>query len=253
MILKIVSLFVIAMAAAPLAKADLFTNPLPQEDPAAWSLAVSAHNGAGAEFDQALLRSQTQNAIAALVAESARILRADGDEADAVRLETEWRDHYSGYFIAGLDILDVGDFAPLNVWFADTYKHLRDRFGSRISTFRILDDLNTLNYTIPVVFQPRGNQRTNETWDANEYRMHFVPFAGVVTYWGTYGGCELAFRARPEINKYCKRAANLLSRGMVQFVAPKLADRLYKRANKLPIEIYVFDFDAEVQNYLTQY
>lgn len=231
------------------AQAGSIFDPIPQEDPVAWSHAVSGHHGTGYELDRGILHTQTSRAIGGLIAEATNVLRAEGHLAEAQEIENGWENMSAAYFALGIDVLDIGDYAPLNAWFADTYKRLRDRFGGRLSMIRILDDLNTLNYTIPVVFQPRGNARTQEVWSSREYKMHFIPFSGVTVYWGSFIACKIVFRNRTQIGRYCKRAANMLSRGMTMFVAPRLADRIYNRANLLPYEIFTLDLDQEVARY----
>ena len=173
----------------------------------------------------------TQLAIGAVVHEAANTLRDEGYAAEANSLESEWQSEYARYFEPGLSILEVGDFTPVSEWLGRTYRRLNDRFGWIVRMVRILRDINTLNYTIPVVFHPKGNPHTGEHWDQRDYRLHFTPFSGVTSYWVSNETCRLALTALWPLGYVCSLPAKLISKGVERWIAPKLSERIYSRAN----------------------
>lgn len=115
----------------------------------------------------------------------------------------------------------------------DQYKKLRLRFGDMLVARLHLDDINIINYAIPVVFHPVVDKKSGETWDKLEYSKHFVPFASVVTYWASYGTCYFLTKKLPQVRKYCKNISGLLRTGMTNWAAPRLSDWVYDTAHKV--------------------
>jgi hypothetical protein len=239
---------------SPGASASTTGPTLPEENPAAWSASVGGHHAIGGELETGNLERGFQFAIDSWVDEASEVLTLAGKPAEAARLRREGQAQTVSFFArgGGIDLLDVGDYQPLSAWFATTYKRLRERFSTVVGLLRVLEDLNTLNYAIPVVFHPKGHPRTGETWDALEYRLHFVPFSRVVTYWAAFGACRAATAKNKKLKRYCGRAANFLAQGISRWVAPGLANRIYRRAHRLEVEFVTLDWDATVDRYFYQ-
>jgi len=164
-----------------------------------------------------------------MVRRGAQLLASRGFRADAEKSVHDWNN-----LSTGIGALDVGDFTPMSTWLANYYEVLAQRFGEGILKQLHLDDILMLNYAIPVVFHPRGNSKHHEKYDIKEYRMHFVPFSGAITYWLSWGVCTYAAAQTgiKAIQGQCGNIASLLRKGMVMYPAPKLADWIYKQTNR---------------------
>ncbi len=194
--------------------------------------ALNIHDNIVNNVSNYQLDQDTQNALNNLVEYAAQELDARGYTQDAAQARSEWNKNFANYFTSGNWILDLGDHAPLSQWLADFYKKLRLRFGDQLVSMLNLEDINTLNYALPVVFRPNGDKAHNDSWDQLEYSKHFVPFVSIITYWGSYFGCTYASKSLPKIKSYCKQIANLLRTGMTNWIAPKLSDYVYNLAVK---------------------
>ena len=86
-----------------------------------------------------------------------------------------------------------------------------------------LDDIKIVNYAVPVAFDP-----CNPEWDQPEYKLHFVPLAGVATYWAVWGGC-MAGTTGAGYSVICTPVATYTEKYVVRYPAPKASDRIYDR------------------------
>ena len=190
------------------------------------------------------LESVTQNTLNTLVAQGNQTLAENGYVQEAQQYQSEWDNHYAAYFTS-FEIFDVGDHQPLNAWLADYYKKLQNKLGDPILRLVHLDDLNTMNYAIPVVFQPKGDKRNGDHWDSVEYSRHFVPFVSIVGYWAAYVGCRAATKAHPALKRFCGTAATTVKTLVKSTVAPKLSKVVYQKATGHPFE----DMTASMNQY----
>ncbi len=217
-------LIALAMAFSPLAIA---ADQTPAQGRIDASLMV--HDGVIDSFTSLEFRERTQHSMNFLVESAIFALEYYGHKEDADQARKEWKEQFANYLLS-FQSMDLGDHNPLSQWLADFYKKLRLRFGDQMVKMMHLDDINTLNYAIPVAFQPKGDVKTGDTWDKLEYSLHFVPFVSVVTYWGSYAACFYFTKGEPTIRKYCKQIAKILRTGMKNWVAPKLSDFVYDKA-----------------------
>lgn len=154
-------------------------------------------------------------------------LRYLGDE-----IQWQYNQYYRGYMYRSMiyGMKDVGDHPPLSQWIADWYERLEDMLGQRTCELLHLDDIKIVNYTVPVVFQICGDKRFPPApvvfWGADEYKLHFVPFGGVLGYWGTWGACT-AMTFGAGVALACTPIAMLVEKAVVEFVAPPISDKLY--------------------------
>ncbi|MBC7387430.1 MAG: hypothetical protein H7301_14860 [Cryobacterium sp.] len=169
-----------------------------------------------------------------LVLASLDALEREGEPALAARYRKRWEKEFNH----GLSIRlsEVGDHAPLSQFLATLYRVLSGTIGKKAEYAVLLADLNTMNYAIPVVFAPKGEWRggRNAGDDRDDYRDHFVPFAGIVTFYTTLGACQTLANSQGmgAIGaRLCPRAADVLNREMREKVAPKLSDYIFNRAN----------------------
>lgn len=130
----------------------------------------------------------------------------------------------------------MGDHDPLSLYLVDLYEVLSKTLGEKSKYAAILKDLNSMNFAIPVVFAPRGDWRTKKDSRADraEYGVHFVPFAGILTYYASLSACQQAAASKGlgKLGKMlCPKIALRLEAEMSKRLAPKLADYIFNRAN----------------------
>ncbi len=171
-------------------------------------------------IDQGDLAGQTEIALDNLIATGVRALRADGKNKEADRIELEWKLHFQNTFAA---TWDLGDHAPIFPWLEKVYKDLEKFLGEGMMRSWSLYDLHVLNLALPVVFNPMGKD-----WDRAEYRKHFVPLAGVITFWGVYYGCRYVIPWQM-LARICSPAAGAARWWMESSAGFRLADRVYSQ------------------------
>lgn len=175
-----------------------------------------------------------------------------GDEA--ALLKNEWEGRYRNLMAGKLE--DVGDHKPLSEWVNEWYTIIYNLLGETVMTDTHLKDIWILNFTVPVVFHPQASNAwcteqlsvfPEDTCEA-EYRRHFAGtrwqpfdpyasdeythdgFSGVVAYWVTWGACEVATYGTGWF-LVCTPAGDLVEDAIEKWVAPKLSNRIYERAN----------------------
>lgn len=197
---------------------------------------VNAIKNLVSSYKKGDVKQGVEMAMNALVKKGVDLLRAKGFKQDAQRFSHSWKAMRAAH------ALDIGDHQPLNQWMADYYEVLAQRFGENLLKQLHLDDVLVLNYTIPVVFKPNGNAKANQTWDIVEYRKHFVPFSGIVSYWVSLGVCMYASAqtGNTQLSENCTQIAGLIRKGMVMYPAPKLSDWIYEKATHKNSMIYIY-------------
>ena len=177
------------------------------------------------QFNDSRLEEKLQVAISGLVATAVERLELEGHQELADEISGEWVQVAAANF-TDFGLLDLGDHQPLNQWLARTYDKIESKLGPTICKVLGLYDFKILNFAIPVVFHPNG--RGGDSWDKEEYRKHFVPFSGVVTYWSVNVSCRVwavGLWARG-----CGIAAAVSRFSMEKWISPRVSDRIYKMA-----------------------
>ncbi len=164
---------------------------------------------------------RTNAALDRLIRIAAWRLKKEGHKDLANQIESEWRNEYSRYLT--FIFVDLGDHNPLSEWLNEVYQSLRATLGDAVLKRFHLDDIWVINYAIPVVFKPCLPE-----WDKAEYKLHFVPFAGSVTYWAAYISCTIAVAAM-DFAFFCSPVGSFAEMGMVTLIAPGLSDGIYQR------------------------
>jgi hypothetical protein len=118
-----------------------------------------------------------------LIRTACKQLVVSGHSSEAQEILDGWESQWSHY-VSRITPRDLGDHAPLSKWLSVIYIVLDTLLTTTVMENLHLDDIHILNYAIPVVFSP-----CDPEWDKREYKLHFVPFAGVVTYWAVWAGC----------------------------------------------------------------
>jgi hypothetical protein len=166
-------------------------------------------------IDMGGLTDEMQTAIDSLVTTGTEEMRARGAVIVADRIAGEWQRYFRRW--------DLGDHAPLIPMLRNTYLQMEKVLGKARMKKLHLTDIHIINHALPVVLNPKGRD-----WDRVEYRKHFVPFAGVLTYWGIYLACRY-FVDQSSLVKICKPAAGAGRWWMTTSLAPRLSDRVYRQ------------------------
>ncbi len=159
---------------------------------------------------------EVQRALDSLLSTAIAHLRARGKNKEADDIALEWQQYRPQ-----LARRNLGDHDPLFPWLRRTYQVLEILLGSRTMKQYRLTDLNTLNFALPVVLNPEG-----KGWDRTEYRKHFVPLAGITTYWSTFLGCRAVIEWSL-LQRVCGPAASAAGWLMETTIAPTLSDKVY--------------------------
>lgn len=160
-------------------------------------------------------------------------LRLKGKAKEAKALSAEFNAQWQGYFSASINAKGVGDHAPLIDWLDRWYVKMEDFFGTKFMEMTRLKDIKTFNFTIPVVFQPKGEGRFEpfEPWERDDYVEHFVPFAGAVTYWATWGACTAGTWGLGWITFTCSWAGAAAEHIVMAKMAPSLGGKIWDKYN----------------------
>lgn len=176
------------------------------------------------------LAEEAHKTVNTIVLFSIITLKAHGFHDEAREIRDEW-DANEAYFFSELMAKDLGDHRPLSEWLASVYMRLELLLGKPLMAWTHLDDIKVLNFAIPVVFDARME---SGYWDSDdpkpEYKLHFVPFSGVVTYWSAYLACTIATEGIGSV--WCSPIASVGENAMVHFIAPRISDRVYDFANR---------------------
>lgn len=170
------------------------------------------------------MADHTTRAISAIVTIGARNLRLHGYKEDARYLEKEWKKHRKVLFKLAKS-RDIGDFEPLSKYLAVAYEILEFKLGYKLCYILRLTDIKTINYAVPVVFQPCKH-------GLPEFTLHFVHdekyrgLAPVVTYWTTVIACSIATYGAGYFF-VCSPIGLVTELAMDKVVAPWLAPKLY--------------------------
>lgn len=162
---------------------------------------------------------QAQTAIDSMILTGVEELRKEGRKAEATRIMKKWRVLRDRM----LNRWALGDHRPLFLWLKRLYTSLESALGTRVMGYLHLTDIHILNHALPVVFNPHSRD-----WDRVEYRKHFVPLLGVLTYWTSYLGCRAAVDWA-FLERICAPAARWARGYMMRSVGPRLSDGLYRR------------------------
>lgn len=236
------------------AQASSFDSDINVAKHAGSESAIIAHHSVIVRLINQDVDSVARDTLDVLVAEGVEALRVEGFVADADRFESEWQNKYRTLFMA-IGALGLGDHTPLSQWLATFTDALHERLGDQVFNALHFDDIETMNFALPVVFQPRGDRRNTDTWDKLEYRRHFVPFSGVAAYWGSYAACQYAARTQPMLKMFCKRVAGMVKQVVELRLAPRLSDTIYDRAqgySPAPVEFDATASAAELRSEFQQ-
>lgn len=178
------------------------------------------------EFDQGQFVHMAERTEAALetmlrLAHSELWKRGYPDEAE--RMIYEWREFWAGYLPMIVMLEGLGDHAPLSVWLAEWYDRIESMLGPATMRLLHLDDIEVLNYSIPVVFHLK---QISEPVDLPEYGVHWIPFTGSVAYWSVLLSCEIV-TSGSGWRLVCNPGATAGEFAMIKLIAPRYTERAY--------------------------
>jgi hypothetical protein len=175
----------------------------------------------------------TQKSMGNAVGVLAENIRNEYDDEDmATDLEQIWNRDESLFYT--MNINDLGDHAPFIPKIEEFLKTLSDKYGTVIYSLPVVEDVRTINFAIPVVFHPKGEWQSTELDNRIEYRKHFIPFANIVTFYGSLVACNYYAQksGQPDLKKVCQPAAEKLKFAMGRYVAPQMSDWIFAQTNK---------------------
>ncbi len=183
-----------------------------------------------ARTDQLEMAKRTDKTIEKMIEVATDQLRKAGYKTEATRIQNEFDKDFKGYTTKLIDkrlkgFGDIGDHRPLSKFLTDLYNTLLELLGPQVMALTHLEDIFTLNYSIPVVFHLEGV--TTDEIDAPEYALHWNPFWGVVTYWTVWISCEVVTYGGGMFI-VCAPAGMAAKFVVVRYVAPKFSDNGYE-------------------------
>jgi hypothetical protein len=212
--------------------------------------ALAQHDGIINDFSSLNMADRVQTAINNAVLTGAKALEEKGYTSEAKKIRDELNQHYA-FALTQFSVESLGDHQPLSQWLGNVYKSLDDRLGDPVMSLLHLDDINVLNYGLPVAVQPAGDRRNGDHWNKAEYSLHFVPLITVVTYWSSLLACDLSTGAHPAVHRWCSVIALICRNGMHSTVAPKLSDYVYNRfagqQGQFSVDLNQLDHEYQMQ------
>ncbi|MBC7690714.1 MAG: hypothetical protein H7222_03020 [Methylotenera sp.] len=185
---------------------------------------------------------ETQIAVNELVGQALSDLRAEGFETLSGNLARQWDEKFSRHFLQ-TQFTNIGDHQPLVQFLADLYLTMHKKMGDKVNKLAYVEDINLLNWTIPVALQPKGDRRNTDKWDITEYRLHFVPFSQIITYYASLAACKYALKSSPKMGQLCPTLSKTARNVMGQYIAPRLSDSIYRKFNGSTSSNPQFDWD----------
>jgi hypothetical protein len=193
-----------------------------------------------ADIEQGKLAERTDKSIEKLVKFAAGQMYKKGFKKEAEQIRDEYDKQFAGYLtkMSRYSLFtNIGDHKPLSDWLATTYEKIESALGFTVCETLHLTDIKTLNYGLPIVFNPCDFDMGAIT-DARlvEYRRHFSGkcdgekyhgVAPVVTYWTAELICTIATWGSGFL--FCSPIAGG-AEFIMQKVAPKLSDKIYDMA-----------------------
>lgn len=165
------------------------------------------------------LREKTNKTVDMLVRVAEVELKKKGAFTLAANIRQEYEARYLTIF---LDERGVGDHEGV-AWLLSIHGRVEFVLGESICRATRLHDLWVLAETIPVCFS------CIDSVDNIEYLLHFVPFSGVVSYWGSVILCTGATLGSG-VTFLCGFIGMGVEAVVERFVAPPLSQGCWKRA-----------------------
>lgn len=168
--------------------------------------------------------NRTNLALRAIVKIGVLNLYRKGYVYEAQKMDQEWK-ALDGKLVKAVQTRNIGDFEPLSQWLALAYEILELKLGLDMCETLRLTDIKTINYCIPVCFQPCF-------YGYNNFYDHFVTdekykgLAPVISYWATVITCDIALYGGGYFF-VCSPVGMLVERAVLKRVGPWAAPKLY--------------------------
>lgn len=138
------------------------------------------------DIETGKLAHRTNKTIDSIVRLLANRFRSNGRKDLSKMILMDWDGKYNGMLVrlvVNARMEGFGDHKPLTDFLTYWCFAAKAILGEQIYFALHIDDLDIINYAIPVVFKCIDNV------DINEYALHAIPLIGVTTYWATWGIC----------------------------------------------------------------
>ena len=213
-------------------RADDSQPNVQKDQKTSYRAALKMHKSVIQDLKKAKLENKMVFALDAVIRTAVAVLKKKNHTAQAAYYLDEWETVYSPA-LHSIHLLDLGDHAYLSEWLDHFYMDLVNTLGLKVVHFFHLDDINVFNYAIPVVFQPNGDQKSGDSWDREEYRRHFVPFAAATSYWSSNVACNIAtFGSGFVTGLICIPITEIFRWTTEKWFAPSISNHVYDLFNK---------------------
>ena len=169
---------------------------------------------------------KTSVAIDAIMERTFIELSERGHKKEALEMRDEWLNQYQGFILNAGMYRDIGDHAGI-AFLIRAHEKIENLLGGDLCRILRLHDLYTIAYTLPMVISCAGEYQSSI--NSLEYKKHFVPFCGVVSYWSTVGVCIVATGPGAF---YCGFIGMGVEQIVIRFIAPKLHLSFYNLSCK---------------------
>lgn len=185
----------------------------------------------------ATLEAQTEKTAAALdhiFALACFNLRREGHDDVADQVCGDWERRFRPYLV-NVMAEGLGDHKPLSEWLAVVCMALKSSLGEFTYVALHLDDLEIINFGLPVMFDPHASaewcrELPDDPCD-QEYKEHAAPVIGVTSYWLAYWGCTAGTMGAGALVLICTPVGMLTESIVMIRIAPGIAERIWARAN----------------------
>lgn len=185
------------------------------------------------EMEKGALAEKVDETLDRILAVAVWKLKREGYDLPAEKIAEEWAFHFKGYLARNQAI---GDHAPMSMWLAEVCLTLKLLLGDYTYKALHLDDIETINFGLPVTMNPyKDEQWCKETQELScrlDYELHAVPVMGVCAYWLTWIGCTAGTWGMGAVTMICTPLSMVAEEAMVTFFAPDVAHRIWDRRNK---------------------
>jgi hypothetical protein len=172
------------------------------------------------DIERGKLIEKANHAIDQILERSILELRKHNALLLAERISHEYQTTYRGF----IGSFGVGDHAGIE-WLLKIHSEIEFVLGETLCRAIRTHDLFILAHTIPIAIN------CSPKVDEIEYMLHFIPFLGVVSYWGTYATCVGATLGSGGVF-FCGFIGMGVEQIVTRFIAPPLSQSAFKKACK---------------------
>ena len=184
----------------------------------------------------------TDQAMAAIINQSANVLVYYGHKNTAASIRTEYAKDYSKAFVTmfldnGTRDEEIGDRPPMSKWLDTVHTRIEDAIGLILCKHFHIHDVYVLNYAVPTVFHPElyGKKDYLDAFSGHLIWGFFWEHhgtAGIVTYWLVNTACAMGTGSMGMVMFVCGWISGYAETAMDVRIAPSIGERIWERAQK---------------------